>query len=172
MADDITKRQDDTTAGSPVPEASARLGARWGALRPRSRAAIAGGLGAALLALGIAGGAAGAGLLRPEPATFDTSLAATPITDLSAGRSVALEGKVVEIFGNKFVVDDGTARALVETGRAGEGGDLVAIGEPVTVQGRFDHGFVHASALRHGDGAIDELAPPPPPARGPAPLHP
>lgn len=134
----------------------------------RRRGLIAGATAAALLVVGIAGGAAGAVLLRPAPQTYDASLATTQVASLSSGQSVAIDGKVVEIFGNKFVVDDGTARALVETGRAGEGGKLVAAGEIVTVQGRFEHGFMHASALKHADGEIEELAPPPP--AGPPPL--
>ncbi|MFT3972500.1 MAG: hypothetical protein QM699_03320 [Amaricoccus sp.] len=113
-----------------------------------------------------------AGLLRPAPETFQASLAATPIAQLSSGERVALDGKVAEIFGNKFVIDDGTARALVETGRAGEGVDLVVAGEPVTVQGRFEHGFVHASAIRPANGDIEELAPPPLPPPGPGPHGP
>lgn len=156
----------------PEPEASRLGGARrtWCAMTARSRALVAAGAAAALLASGIAGGAAGAVMLRSAPATFQAGLAATPIAQLSSGGPVALDGKVVEIFGSKFVIDDGTARALVETGRAGEGGDLVAAGEPVTVQGRFEKGFLHASALRHADGDVDELAPPPPPPPGPPPL--
>lgn len=158
-----TARADPRAARSGWP---ASVREKWGTLPARSRGLVAGGVAAALLAVGIAGGAAGASFMRPEPATFEAGLAGTPITRLAAGERVALDGKVVEIFGNKFVVDDGTARALVETGPAGEGGDLVAIGEAVTVQGRFEHGFVHASALRHGDGAIEELAPLPPPPHG------
>lgn len=69
------------------------------------------GAGAAMLAIGAAGGATGAGLLRPEPVTYEADLAVTPIAELAAGDRVALNGKVVEIFGNKFVVEDGAARA-------------------------------------------------------------
>lgn len=35
-------------------------------------------------------------------------------------------------------------------------------GEPVTVEGRFDDGFLHATAIRHANGEIETLAPPPP----------
>ena len=61
------------------------------------------------------------------------------------------------------MIVDGAARALVDTGPAGEDQGLVAPGERVTVQGRFDHGFLHAGAIRRADGAIETLAPPPPP---------
>ena len=134
---------------------------RWRGMPWKSRMLVAG-AGAAMLAIGAAGGATGAGLLRPEPVTYQADLAPTPIVDLAAGDRVALTGTVVEIFGNKFVVEDGAARALVETGRAGEDGDLVVAGEPVTVQGRFDDGFLHATAIRHANGEIETLAPPPP----------
>lgn len=138
----------------------------WRGMPWTSRMMIVG-AGAAMVAIGVTGGAAGAGLLRPEPVTYQADLAATPIAKLATSDLVALNGTVVEIFGNKFVVEDGAARALVETGRAGEDEALVVTGEPVTVQGRFDHGFLHASAIKHANGEIDELAPPPPPPHGP-----
>lgn len=140
---------------------------KWSALPARSRGLLAAAAAAALLVTGVAGGAAGAGLLRPAPQTFDVALVATPISQLGPDGRVAVDGKVVEIFGNKLVIDDGTARALIETGRAGEDGDLVANGEPITVQGRFERGFVHASTIRRANGEIEELAPPPPPGRPP-----
>lgn len=145
-------------------------GDKWRGMPWKSRMLVVG-AGAAMLAIGAAGGATGAGLLRPEPVTYEADLAVTPIADLAAGDRVALNGTVVEIFGNKFVVEDGAARALVETGRLGEGGDLVVAGEPVTVQGRFDNGFLHATSIRHANGEIETLAPPPPP-HGPKPGRP
>ena len=73
---------------------------------------------------------------------------------------------MAEIFGNKFVIQDDGGRALVETGRQGEGGGLVAKAETVTVQGRFEHGFIHAVAIQHADGHNDVVGPPgPPPPR-------
>lgn len=97
------------------------------------------------------------------------ALAPEPVSALKDGTSAAIKGEVAEIFGNKFVVADGSGRALVETGRRGEGGTLVAKGEPVTVQGRFEHGFLHAVAISHADGHADMLdaPPPPPPSAGP-----
>ena len=117
----------------------------------------------ALLAVGAAGGAAAWSATRAHDVSFDTSLASTAIAKLADASAVGVDGQVAEIYGNKFVVTDGSARALVETGRAGEGEALVKVGETVTVQGRFDDGFLHASAIRHADQRIDELAPPPPP---------
>jgi hypothetical protein len=81
------------------------------------------------------------------------------IQALAPSGAVAVKGTVAEIFGNKFVVQDGTGRALVETGREGEDGKLVTKGEPVTVQGRFETGFLHARVLTHGDGRKVVLGP-------------
>lgn len=94
--------------------------------------------------------------------TFDTAMTSMPIADLTEASSIGITGQVEQIYGNKFIVTDGTSSALVETGRAGEGGKLVAAGETVTIQGRFDDGFLHAGAIRHADQRIDELDPPPP----------
>lgn len=87
------------------------------------------------------------------------------MTDWSA---VVVKGQVAEIFGNKFIVQDASGRALVETGREGEDGNLVAKDETVTVQGRFEHGFLHASFIVHADGKTVLLGPPP---HGPGPHH-
>ncbi|WP_246191383.1 hypothetical protein [Aureimonas leprariae] len=129
----------------------------------RNRALIFGLAGICLLAVGAGAGAVGYGALHRDRAAFDPTMPTTPIAKLADGTQTELAGKVVEIFGNRFVVDDGTGRALVETGRAGEGGRLVAANETVTVQGRFENGFLHAGALQRADGSVDELAPPPPP---------
>ena len=117
---------------------------------------------AALLGAGAIGAGATALAQRDRPVLV--ALAPAPIADMKDGSAVAFKGHVAEIFGNKFVVEDqaGT-RALVETGRAGEGGRLVAPSEVVIVQGRFARGFVHALAVQHADGRTDMLGPPPPP---------
>ncbi|MET3858975.1 hypothetical protein [Rhizobium sp. OAE497] len=81
--------------------------------------------------------------------------------------TVTVKGTVAEIYGNKFIVQDETGRALIETGPAGESGSIVAINEPVSVQGRFEHGFLHASYVVHQNGRTDALRPPPgPPPHG------
>jgi hypothetical protein len=74
-----------------------------------------------------------------------TSFQPTPVEPvaiqaLAPSGATAIKGTVAEIFGNKFVVQDPTGRALVETGRDGEDGKLVAKGEAVKVQGRFETG--------------------------------
>ena len=90
-----------------------------------------------------------------------------PITAMRDWSPVAVKGAVAEVFGNKFIVADDTGRALVDTGRAGERASLVAPSETVTVQGRFEHGFIHAVSIAHADGRMDVVGPPGPrPHRG------
>lgn len=94
-------------------------------------------------------------------------LAPAPITAMRDWSPVAVKGQVAEIFGNKFIIQDQTGRALVETGPAGDRGQLVAKSETITVQGRFERGFIHAQAISHGDGRNDLVGPPGPPPGGP-----
>jgi hypothetical protein len=86
-----------------------------------------------------------------------------PIAVMRDWSPVAVKGQVAEVFGNKFIVQDETGRALVETGPEGEGGKLVAPSETVTVQGSFERGFIHAVAISHADGRTDIVGPPAPP---------
>jgi len=116
----------------------------------------------------IIGAVVGAGALRvaggvPRQAGF--VLQPSPIASLTEWTPAAIKGQVAEIFGNKFIIADGSGRALVETGREGEGGRLVKPNETVTVQGRFERGFLHASVIQHEDGRADLVGPPkgPPP---------
>jgi hypothetical protein len=97
--------------------------------------------------------------LAQGTAVQPTPVAPVAIQALAPSGATAVKGEVAEIFGNKFVIQDGTGRALVETGREGEGGGLVAKGETVTVQGRFETGFLHARVLTHGDGRTNLLGP-------------
>lgn len=76
---------------------------------------------------------------------------------------VAVKGTVAEIFGNKFILQDDTGRALVELGPRGEDGTVVTKGEAVTVQGIFEHGFIHAQLVAHADGRNQAFGPPGPP---------
>ncbi|GJD57314.1 DNA-binding protein [Methylobacterium dankookense] len=111
------------------------------------------GLVVGAIAAPLALGAVGLSLAQPGPAMQPTPVAPTAISALAPSGAIAAKGEVAEIFGNKFVLQDGTGRALVETGRAGEDGALVAKGETVTVQGRFEKGFLHARMITRADGA-------------------
>jgi hypothetical protein len=139
------------TAGTAAPAAS----------RPRPRRGLLVGAIAVPLALG----AVGLSLAQPTRIA-PTPVAPVAVSALAPSGATAAKGEVAEIFGNKFILQDGTGRALVETGRAGEGGKLVAKGESVTVQGRFEDGFLRASALTRADGRTESLRPVGPPPGG------
>ena len=122
------------------------------------------GLVVGALALPLALGAAGLSFAQKGEVAA-TPLEPVAISALAPSGAVAAKGEVAEIFGSKFILQDDTGRALVETGRQGEGGELVRKGETVTVQGRFEKGFLHASALVRSDGTTTSLKP----AGGPPP---
>lgn len=120
----------------------------------------------AILALGAAAGAGAMKLTRPsmELASM-TPVAISAMPDWSL---VTVKGKVAEVFGNKFIVQDESGRALVETGPAGDDGKLVDLNESVSVQGRFERGFIHASYIVRQDGSVKALGPAGgPPRHGP-----
>jgi uncharacterized protein YdeI (BOF family) len=119
----------------------------------------------ALLALGGAAGAVAVAHTRPSV----TMAPATPVAirSLSPGGIVTIRGRVAEIYGNKFIMADGSGRALVDTGREGDNRQLVTANEPITVQGRFDRGFVHAAFLVGPDNTIVALGPLGRPPHGP-----
>lgn len=123
-------------------------------MRGKIAAAVA---GVALLAVGGGVGAVAMHATRPSV----TMAPATPVAirSLQADGIVTIKGRVAEIFGNKFIVQDASGRALVETGREGEDGTLVTAGEAVTVQGRYDHGFVRAAFLVGPDAKVLALGP-------------
>jgi uncharacterized protein YdeI (BOF family) len=116
---------------------------------------------AVALAVGVAGGAGAMKMVRPTPEM--APLTPVAISTMAASSLVTIKGTVSEIYGNKFILQDESGKALIETGPAGEGGGLVTKDEAVTVQGRFDHGFVHASFLVDKDGKTEALRPPGPP---------
>ena len=70
---------------------------------------------------------------------------------------VTIRARVQEVYGNKFLAADPTGHALVDLGRAGDRSALVASGQTVTVQGRFDQGVLHASFLVDPSGIVRAL---------------
>jgi hypothetical protein len=111
----------------------------------------------------VIGALVGAGAVRvaggsPRQASF--VLQPSPIASMAEWTPAAIKGQVAEVFGNKFIIADASGRALVETGREGEGGRLVRPSETVTVQGRFERGFLHAAVIQHEDGRADLVGPP------------
>lgn len=146
----LTAAHEPTHAAAPAPASPSRR-------RRTSRLALTGVAGIALLALGVAGGAGAMKLAKPSIEM--APMAPVAISAMPDGDLVTIKGQVAEIFGNKFVLQDASGRALVETGPSGEDGKLVKIDEAVSVQGRFDDGFLHASFLVHPDGKVEALGP-------------
>lgn len=144
---------DSTKSPNPSPPG------RW---QGKSRGLLTG----ATLAMLIVGAAAGAGGVKMAQHWQPQSvmlLQPTAINKLAAGNLFAVKGSVAEIFGNKFVLDDGTGRALIDLGPRGEDTDTVVRGETVVVQGMFDRGILHARIVSHADGRTDAFGGPPPP---------
>jgi hypothetical protein len=132
-----------------------------------SRGGIATGAFAVVLIAGAALGAGGTRIAQNWQPRSVMLLQPYPIDKMAERSPVAIKGDVAEVFGNKFVVEDGSGRALVDTGPRGEDRMLVAKGETVTVQGRFDRGVVHAEVLAHADGRNETFGPPDHGPRGP-----
>lgn len=133
---------------------------------PRFRAGLA---GIALLLAGVAGGAGAMALTRPGVEMAPS--APTPIARLAATSGiVTVHGQVAETFGDRFLIQDATGHALVDMGPRRHG---PATGAPVTVQGRFERGELHARFLVDASNQVEEVGPPPPPGPGPLPgvLH-
>jgi len=113
----------------------------------------------ALLSVGAGvGGVAVNAMHQPVVAAPMNPVAINTLTDWS---TATIKGKVVEIYGNKYVVEDETARTLVETGRTGDNQKLASMNDEVTVQGRLEHGFMHAQFIVGADGKTIALEPPP-----------
>ncbi|USI74833.1 hypothetical protein [Sphingomonas morindae] len=72
---------------------------------------------------------------------------------------VSIRARVAETYGDSFVADDGSARTLVDLGPGAGDRGLVADGQSVTVQGRFDRGRLHADFLVDAGGTVHALMP-------------
>lgn len=89
-----------------------------------------------------------------------------PIADLKAWQSAAIKGAVAEVFGQAFIVQDGSGRALVDLGpEALDAG--IKVGEQLKVEGRLERGMLHTVALTHVDHRTETFGPPAPPLGGP-----
>lgn len=131
------------------------------------------GLGVAIgLAIGAAGGASAVSLTRPAVEMAPT--VATPVAKLANSSGVVtVKGRVAEVYGDRFVVQDGSGRAMVDGGRDAS----VTKGAAVQVQGRYDDGQLRASYLVDAAGKVTPVGPPPrrghgPEGRGPGPHGP
>src|SRR6201996_7078649 len=132
----------------------------------------------AILAVGAAARAGGVKIAQNWQPRSVMLLQPVAIDRLQPGGVAAVRGNVAEIFGNKFVVEDGSGRALIDLGPRGENAGAVTKGETVAVQGIFDRGVVHAQVVSHADGRTESFGPPsrpdapPPPRRAEGPLPP
>ncbi|WP_230483102.1 hypothetical protein, partial [Sphingomonas sp. Leaf21] len=136
---------------------------RWNVsnLRPQGKAPLAA-AAAVLIALGAGGGAAAVSMTRPTVAMAPTI--PTPIAKLSSTSGiVTAKGRVAEVFGDRFVVQDQSGRAMVTGSRDA----MPSVGSNVMVQGRFDDGVMHAQYLVDPNGSVVPMGPPPPPPGGP-----
>lgn len=96
--------------------------------------------------------------------------AQTPISDLDRSRGVTIEGRITDVFGNKFVQEDDSGRILVETGAEWYTRIDVRPGARLKVAGRPDGGGFNAFRITREDGReIVMRSPegPPPWAKGP-----
>lgn len=142
-----------------APESSTTLPPKLRGLSRRTKLA---GVALAILVVGAAGGAAASRYARHHQPQAVLLLQPAPIGQMKDATPVAVKGQVAEIFGNKFIVQDDSGRALVETGPRGDDGKLVKKGDAVTVQGRFDRGFIHAQVMTRADGTTEAFGPPRP----------
>ncbi|GEN62479.1 hypothetical protein [Acetobacter oeni] len=115
--------------------------------------------GIALLVAGVAMGAGTVSAMRP-------SIEVPPMTPVAVSKlgsvhgPVTVKGRVAEVFGHDFIIDDGTGRVLIDAGPHG-GPPHVRAGDVPTVQGRFDHGLLHAAFLMDASGHVTAMGPPP-----------
>ena len=122
------------------------------------------GLGVAIgLTIGAAGGASAVSLARPGVEMAPT--VATPVARLANSSGVVtVKGRVAEVYGDRFVVQDGSGKAMVDGGRDA----TVTKGTSVQVQGRYDDGQLRASYLVDAAGKVTPVGPPPRPGHRPA----
>jgi uncharacterized protein YdeI (BOF family) len=121
---------------------------------PRSRLSL---VAAAALALGAVGGAGAVHLTRPAVEMAPTVPMAIARLPQTSG-IVTVKGRVAETYGDRFVLQDGSGRTLVASGREGSN---VQAGSTVTVQGRYDDGQLRASYLVDAQGTVRAVGRPP-----------
>ncbi|MFA5964109.1 MAG: hypothetical protein WC804_08840 [Sphingomonas sp.] len=120
-----------------------------------SRRATLGVGGAGLLLLGAAGGGAVAHMARPAVEMAPANAVAIASLAQRTG-IVTVKGKVAEVYGDRFVIVDGSGRTMVDAGRAGRD---VQSGAPVTVQGHYDNGQLRASFMVDRNGTVEPVGP-------------
>ncbi|MBW4644864.1 MAG: DNA-binding protein [Goleter apudmare HA4340-LM2] len=94
----------------------------------------------------------------------------TRISDLQQrANSITVSGKVTQIVGNDFIVDDGTGQLIVDAGPRWWREINLKSGEQVAVTGELGrNGELDAFSITRGDGSVIDIRPPqgPPPWAG------
>lgn len=94
------------------------------------------------------------------------AMAQTPIGELGPASTITIEGRVTDVFGNKFVLEDASGRVLVETGPSWWRTTEVSVGDELTIIGLpVQNRTFDAFTIRHDDGrevTIREPNMPPP----------
>ncbi len=141
------------------------------------RTKLAGGA-VALLALGAAAGASVVSHMRP-PVEMAPALPTAIAKLAQTSGIVTVKGKIAEVYGDRFIMQDGSGRLLIDAGPGGS--DALRAGGALMVQGRYKNGQFRASYLVDSQGHITDVgAPPPqhgprhdgPPSPGPGPTPP
>ena len=149
---------------NPAPIEHAAAPSQAGAAPPRRRRLVGVALVAAI-AVGAVGGAFASRVAHRYMPQQVMLLQPGAIGQMKPDTIVAAKGKVAELFGNKFILDAGSGRVLLDTGPHGDRAPAADKDETVTVQGHFDRGQIHAQLLVRANG--DTLAFGPPPPHGP-----
>jgi hypothetical protein len=115
--------------------------------------------GAAVLLLG--GGIAAAAVSNCEDRT-EAMAPAAPVAIASLAQAsqplVTVRGRIAQMFGSHFVLNDGSGQLLVDTGHGrGSGDTALALGQVVTAQGRYEDGVLRARYLVGPDGRVAAL---------------
>lgn len=82
---------------------------------------------------------------------------------------ITIKGKVAELFGDKFILEDGSGRILIQTGPAGTRAIAVKAGETVSVVGIPRDKTFDARQILRESGEVVFAAPPPQPGMAPPP---
>jgi len=120
-------------------------------------------IGAGIAALLIAGGAIGAtGVSMTRPSVSMAPATPVSIAAMPADSIVTIKGRVLEMYGNRAIVGDGSGKTLVELGRrdwTGMSAPLVKVGDAITVQGMAHDGSIRAMFLVGADGKTVAVGP-------------
>lgn len=93
------------------------------------------------------------------------ALGQTAIGSLRAVDGVTIRGEVAKVFGNKFVLRDGTGEVLVDSGPRWHRQHRFTVGELLTVVGEMDDDDFDARRIIRADGSVLFIRP----DRGPPP---